>query len=303
MNRPLITGMTPSEPGVDPAAPLDLETIQPDPNLVNPPPNTELTPTPEVSIEPVEPVPDPKDDLIQQQMAALTEMRGEISKLNARLDNPVPVPPAPPVDPPKTKEEEDKEFWDSPRDMIRKELSEAIKPMQDFITEQNQKSVVSEAKDEYQTIKAKYKLDPRFTDLFRVAEAHIDSLMANQAPVEGNMLAVLYGIRGAIALGDIPGVSLEPTPVPVDPNVPQPVAPVAPQPTPGVTSAMLPAHIRPSPPTTVPGQPPVVQRRELNENERRLARESGLTPDQYLDLQELPADKVATHQLNPQPGA
>lgn len=246
------------------------------------PPEQELTPA-APSIDP--PVPDPRDALIQQQMAVINELRQSVTEINQKLDNP--TAPIEPVVPPKSKEERDKEFWDNPTDMIRKELADAVKPMQDFITQQK-------GDTDYDKLKAKFKMDVRFAKTFELCENYIDQLMANQPPIEGAMLAVLYGVKGAIVSGDIPGVSFD-TPIPPQPVPVQPVQP-------GVDPSMMPAHLRPSAPPTQPGNQPPVARREMNENERRLMRESGMTAEQWWTLQELPADKVATHQLT-QPGA
>jgi len=106
---------------------------------------------------------------------------------------------------------------------------------------------------------------------------------------------------GAIDLGDIPGISLDPTPaVPVPPV---PVTTVPNPPAPGVDPNMMPPHLRPSAPPVVPGGQVPVQRRELTENERRLMRENGMTEEQWWTLQDLPADKVAIHQFTKPEGA
>ena len=114
--------------------------------------------------------------------------------------------------------------------------------------------------------------------------------MANTDPIEGNLLAVCYGVKGAIISGDLPGITLEaPAPTPAVPT-PQPPAP-------GVDPNMMPAHLRPSAPPATPGGQTPTQHREMTENERRLMRESGMTEDQWFDLMELPADKVAKYQF------
>jgi hypothetical protein len=183
--------------------------------------------------------------------------------------------------PPPSQEEMDKNLWarptDSIRGIVREELEQSVAPLRQFVS-------TFQGADQYSRAKNKFKNDPRYKPVFDKAEAYIDEMMKGQnyqseEELEGSLRATLLSVVGAVNLGLLPGVSFSGD------------APVTTPPS-GGGSMTTPAHIPPSPP---PGAPPKTPaRRELTENERRLAREWKMTPEEFLDWQDLDSTKVAS---------
>jgi len=182
-------------------------------------------------------------DTIREQGQKLTEL----TELVRKRDEPPPP------------EASAEDFFKSPvmqsRKIVREELDAAIKPLKDFIAEFKSGSA-------YDRLKAKFKADPRFTEVFANYEALIDEAMSKNEPTDNAMLATISGIIGAASLGLLGGRAAPSTPA--RPNV------------------ATPPHLRPSaplPPSPPDGKP---KQRALTENERRLARERSMTDEQYL---------------------
>lgn len=178
--------------------------------------------------------------------------------------------------------DKNKEFWQDPMTVIRRELGEQIKPIMDIASG-------IQKKDEYTVVKERFKADPRFKDFMAQPgmEATVDKLMSNNPPTDAAMYSVILGIRGAQEFGEFPKPTPAPAPKPGDP----PVAPGKP------AYDTIPPHLRPSPP---PGPEPDKTKeshRDLDENERRLCREWGMTEEEYLQWIDEEASKVPTTRI------
>ncbi len=198
----------------------------------------------------------------------------------AALERRAAEPPPPP--PPDPKSEAGK-FWTDPVTVLRGEIDRAVKPLNDFRTSFERQAKVDE-------LKAQVRADPRFKDIFEKGEQYIDQAIRAMPEVtrEGIMSAAL-SIRGAAALGMLPGLSFEaPAPAPAPPAPGTPPAPGAPP------VSTVPPHLRPSAPPP-PSAPEPPRRRELTENEKRVARENGMDEEEYLEFLELPPDQVVSY--------
>jgi hypothetical protein len=141
-----------------------------------------------------------------------------------------------------------------------------LRPLNDFVA-------VTKRDADYAALKSQMRADPRFTRLNEI-EARFDAMMKTSPLDPNTMIGAYYAVLGMmLSNGEIANTA---TP-----------APTTPTPTPAVNTS---AHLRPSPATAPATAKPA--RRQLTENELRLARASGLTADQYLDELEGPATLV-----------
>ena len=140
-----------------------------------------------------------------------------------------------------------------------------MKPLNDFVT-------VTRREQEYQNLKAQMRQDPRFSQLSAI-EADFDLMMKNAQLDPNTMIGAYYAVLGmAHANGKLAAATTPATP-------PAPATPVT-----------TPAHLRPS--ASTPVAPAKPQRRQLTENEKRLARAANMTDEQYLDELEGPATLI-----------
>lgn len=217
-------------------------------------PVVETPPTPTPA-----PTPEPTNNLLSAYSAVLGEKDREIARLRAEAEarNNQPAPTLSP-------EEQSKKFFETPLDLIRSEIHAAIKPLNEFAAQ-------TKREQEYANLKSQMRQDPRFSQLSAI-EVDFDLMMKN-APLDPNtMIGAYYAVLGmAHANGKLAA------PAPTTP--PAPAAPVT-----------TPAHLRPSAGNVAAPTKP--QRRQLTENEKRLARAAGMTDDQYLDELEGPATLI-----------
>lgn len=207
-------------------------------------------------------------------------MKAQIDELRKKVDAP------PPPDP----KAESKKFYDQPvettREIVRHELQETIKPLNEF------KDELKKDRD-YDRIKTKFRSDPTYADFFKIpgAEAMIDEAMSRLPATDAAMTTVLFGLRGAAEFGHVPALKAPPKP-PAGPDV-------------------TPPHLRPSPP---PDEPPATRdAREaeyikgevgkLDENARRLIREMGQTPEDFIRWRDLEAEQVTSSKIGIKPPA
>ena len=185
----------------------------------------------------------------------------------SEIRKPAPLDPA----------ERAKQFFDDPdtatRGIVRTELDEAIKPLKSFVSE-------FKGASDYEKAKTRVKNIPQFKPVFDAAEDLIDSAMQGQTPNDQVIQAVALSVAGSLQMGLIPGRTLAAAPAP-------PLVPGAP---------VQPSHIRPSAPP--PPAPPTPKEPELTELERRLAREKGLSPKQYIALRDMKPSEVATTKIS-----
>lgn len=219
-----------------------------DPNKVDPPNNVVVDSAAALRDQAILTKLREQDELIRAQQAQLDDLKKK---------------PDVPID------AQNKEFWNNPLPILRKELQETVAPLIEFRKQ-------FQANSDYESIKNEAKDDPKLKDFLAQpgVERQIDQLMAkNPSPTREAFGATVMGLKGAMELGFV----AKPV-VPSDPNKP-PVPPIVPQ-----VDMTLPPHMRPSaaPLPSAADQKPKL--RELNENERRLARENKLTEAEYIEL-------------------
>lgn len=162
-------------------------------------------------------------------------------------------------------------FTGAPRDLIREEVAASMVGVNNFIANFQREQDIAKLKNLYRN-------NPQFAPIFQHAESHVDALLANASSVNSNTIQMaLLTVGGAIATGQlqIPGFTLglvgnnNPNPT-TNPN-PAPRNPTIPPETPRTTT---PLPLNNPTNTNTP--------RQLTESERRLARSSNLTDEQYL---------------------
>lgn len=212
-------------------------------------PATQDTPTSTPSIDP---------NILALYNNTLAEKDRQVREALARVEALETKLSAPPQ---RTKEEESKEFFDNPVELIRREIRAAIAPIQNDIGAFRTEST-------YAKLKREMRSDPRFKDLDKV-EREFDGLMQNQNAEPNTMIAAYYAAYGMVAANDpkrlFAPASSESTTPPASPKV---------------DNVITPPHLRPSAP---PAPAPIktqTNRRELTENERMLMRINGIKSEE-----------------------
>jgi len=184
-----------------------------------------------------------------------------------------------------SRDDQNQAFWKDPiglmTNLIQTELKKTVDPINQYISGQR----VETAYD-----RAKGRLKTEYGDLWPTIEPEVDRFITAAAQSGNEVNDQLLNVAALAATGAYHRGLLGPT-------SPQPSgAPPAP-PTPLTPAARIdmtaPPHLRPSAPV-IPGhereQKP--EARALTENEARLARERGQTPEQFLAWIEVPPDQV-----------
>lgn len=179
------------------------------------------------------------------------------------------------------------EFWKNPvgvmNQLIRDEMKKTVGPLNEQLSRQTQMS-------EYE--KSKLRLKAQYSDIWDKIETSVDNFItaasAQGVEVNDQLMDVAAltssGLYYRGQLGEKPVFpGSQPNDKREDPVPPQPV--------------FSPPHLRPSAPAIPGAEPEKPQARELTENERRLARERGWTPEQYLAWLDVPPEGVAHSKL------
>ena len=281
-----IPTMDPNKPFVPQETPPSSQTLgSPTPAISNEPPKD---PVIDPNAPPVVPVKTPEQLQIEEyqrkeqaylqrqrdQDAKLTQLTSVVEKLVIEKSAP----------PPKTPEEEAKDFYRDPRKVIREVMEETVKPLNEFKDSfQNN--------DAYARVKNQFRSDPMFAPYFQRQgfEQTVDAVV-NQAAQSGTQISeafvesALTHTAGQIAVGTIQ----MPDPI-ADANVqntpPQPgVAPV--------DNRQIPPYLQPSAPPSVQRTPDGPKRRALTENEDRIRRENGQSVEDWWEFMEMPSTGV-----------
>lgn len=199
--------------------------------------------------------------------------------------------------PPEKVDEKNKRFWDNPTAVLQEALDETVKPLREFVTEVKSGTA-------YDKLRARYAQDPRFKSLFDNAKVAgmIDELMSKNSPTDGAMKAVIFGVRGAIELGEIPGITLETKETDEQKKARESKEEdERKRASRGKEDMTIPPHLRPSSapgPTREKEDARVAKYKEMadnaDENQRRLARENRMTLEQYFESMDVPALQVVT---------
>lgn len=275
--KPESAPAAPSGTPIPTAAELELQRqrTQQTPNLA--PPATEAG----RSVEPSAPTePSREQRLLAAQEQMLRDQAQQIKAMQGRLEKMEAPPPVPTAD-------QDRKYWESPTTVIKEllaaELEKTVAPINARLNTQTSES-------EYD--KAKKKLREEYKDIWDKIEPSIDQWsnghIASGQPLTEDLLNIAAMTasgayyRGKLGNGTIP----MPAPAP------------APAPTPSGGIVTTPPHLRPSAPV-IPGHesPAPAETRELTENERRLAKERGQTPAQYLEWIDVKPEDVVKSKI------
>jgi hypothetical protein len=188
--------------------------------------------------------------------------------------------------PPQSREDFNNQFWRDPMsivDTLKEELKKTVEPINQYISGQRTETQYDRMKGELKT---------QFNDVWPHIESEVDRFVEAAAQAGNEVNAQLLNVAalaatGAYHRGLLQGGNGAPLPPPAPP-APTPTPPAQPR-----VDMTTPPHLRPSAPTP-PGheQPQKPQVRELSENEKRLARERNMTPEQFLGWLEVPPDQV-----------
>lgn len=243
-----------------------------------PPPTPTPTPAPSPTPAPTDPLAgtpfagmtqEEKDRMLLVSMQTIREQGGQLNKITAEIDElKRPAAPQP--------KDDAKLLFEDPRKLVREEVNAAIAPLKDFITGMRSGTALDR-------LKAEKARDPRFKAVLEdpILSREVDAAMAKADVNDRNLELVIAGVSGAANLGMIPGWRPSAAPAPV------PAAPA-----PGAIPVAVPPHIPPSagPGPGAPSNAPKI--RDLTENERRIAREMKMTPEQYVAWTDLSAPDV-----------
>lgn len=167
--------------------------------------------------------------------------------------------------PAKTGEQAWGEFTENPRDLIRSEVAEAVKPINDFIAGLQKGNAFGGLKDQARNMSAQY------AKVLDKAGAYVDNALSQANPTLENVIAAINLVAGAITMGQIKGLTIEDLrDIPITPaKVPTP---------------------RTVPPTLIPSASPLSRSgsvesakpwESLTETELAMARMYRMTPEEY----------------------
>lgn len=267
----------------------DLTPVDPEPQND---PNEPVTPTPEPTPPPAEPAaheyghpllrgrsPEEIESLfkmqenaMKEQGAQLTGLVSEVRDLKSTMTPPAPTPEADPSA---------QDYFADPVKTIRTELDRQIQPLREEIADARANLNAPVVRD---------KLAQEFPD-WTAVEPYVDQLIAREnfpdPNNEGLLRTMYFTAKGLMAHQGIDISQPQPVPAPAVPGQPQPAAPLM----------VPPQHRASSPPPPPPQTPQGPQIRELTENERRLAREYGMSAEDYIAWQETDMDEVADSEI------
>jgi len=207
------------------------------------------------------------------QLAQLTQVVGKLVKEKD----------APPV---QTPEEAAKEFYRDPKKVIREVMEETVKPLNEFKDD-------FQGNTKYNSLKTKYKADPRFAPYFQRPgfEQMIDQVI-NQSQQNGVAISevfvesVLTHSAGQIAVGTV--------------QMPDPIADAnntPPAGDPPVDNRQIPPYLAPSSPPMRRPTSDQPKRRALTENEDRIRREQKMSVDDWWHWMEMDSKDVVGSQI------
>lgn len=216
----------------------------------------------------VAPVDDSNAKLLQMYETGMLEARQRANNLEAQLRE---MQTQRVTSPEPLKSMDNNEFWANSAENIAKIVDQAldkrIKPLTDFVNE-------TKGGNKYAQIKDRLRNDPGFKDKFADIEGYLDEVMRTTEVNEQNVNTAALSIIGAMATGRLKAPEIrkagDPSPLPQNPSTTKNDA------------TQMPAHLRPSGPSSKPAESEKV-RHELTELEERIRREQRMTKDEYLD--------------------
>jgi hypothetical protein len=204
-----------------------------------------------------------QERIIAAQQSVINDYAAKFESLEKKIEA-MTKPPEP------TSQEKDAKFWSNPTQVLQEQLRQTVEPLVEFKNEYTRAQKLAQ-------IKNQLRQDPQFASVLERAENLVDQLMTGQEPTLASVRAAIYGVRGAAEMGAIEGLSF----------AEQGQRAMAQQ-----NAPINPPHVRPSAPNTPSQKRAAPTEPNLTENERRLAREYGMTPVEYVDWRDNESTKV-----------
>lgn len=250
----------------------------------NPQPNPSGSTPPVVNPPPTNTATELRAELDRLGRGTISELHNRLAEANAKiaaLENSRATPPARPTG---------AEFLNDPVPIIQAELQSTVKPLKDFVEQFTAERAYESAKKQLkQTYPA---LGAKISEL----EPYIDQLMVGIKPTPENIQAAFTHALGLQQIGQIPAATPTPSTIPVTtpPSAPSTPGAIMTPPIP------VPPSMPPSPPT-LPNNAPAsmadaalkAKVDALTEDERKIARIWGQTPEEFVQLREA-SDDVAS---------
>lgn len=255
----------PTDPNTNPTPPV----TEPPVDNQNPESNPAVIvpPTPTINI----------DEVRSLYNAALQEASQRAARAEAeaeRLRNTQPAAPA------TTPEQDRQEFFDNPRKLIREEMNQIIRPLNEFQQRYTKQEIYNQFLQKAQNLPGyRFISNPLVQQGLANAANQMTNLTEEALTGSYNMIVGYLFSTGQ--LNETPA----PAPAPTNPN-----------PTPAPPTNNPPVQPPPNPKPSAP-LPPVnnnqPKRRQLNEHEKQLARFNNMSEEDYLDFLEMGAAEVA----------
>lgn len=214
----------------------------------------------------------PDQNIIALYDNVLREKEAELQRLRDQLTAQPQTPPTPPP----TAEEQRQRFFNNPMDVLREEIQTAVSPLLEFT-----KGIKKET--EYDRLKNKYKADPRYTEVFPHIEGYVDQIMSRSEVNDANIRTAILVAIGALHSGEISSAGTS------NGSSPQNRQPLQNNNQP--KTVVTPPHLRSTPPAA-PKSNKSQQAPVLTELEKRLAREKGMSPEEYVKFRDAKAGEV-----------
>lgn len=278
------------QPGTPIPSQADLESRKTQQTNQQQAPSTEQRPGENVDTT-QQPVKEPSAEqrLIAAQEAALRDQHRQITELTQRVrgidERTRPVEPTPP-----SEADLNQDFWKNPAgvvsQLIKQEIKQTVAPLNEQLSRMSQTTQMSEVDRTKARVKEEYK------DIWDKIEPAIDEFLESHKRSGNDVTPQLLEVAALTATGAYHRGKLQLHGVPVTPE-PTPTARTENPPRENRSMGDAPAHLRPSAPNApTHDQKQAAEVRQLTENEARLARERGMTPEQYINWLQTPPEQV-----------
>lgn len=241
------------------------------------------TPTEEKGIKVTQDAPTAREKLMMQEIERQGRVNAELSANVAKLM----------AGPEKSETEKNKEFWENPDKRFKEMLDETVKPLNDFVGEMRRGEAYKGLKERV------YASNPKLAAFAKQpgVSDYIDRIIGSSKGEvnEGVIKATIMSIRGAIEMGELTIEGVAPSNG-NERTITEDKSTINRE-TKDDKNMTLPPHLRPSAPPPPKGGKEEEKEPDLDENERRLARENKLTPRQFKEWQEMKPLDVAHSKL------
>lgn len=215
-----------------------------------------------------------QENAVKEQGAQLTQLIQEVREIKTSSVPKAPAEPDPTA----------QDYFTNPVEVLRKELDRTVAPLREEIRA---------TKREFSGPMVREKLAQELSD-WKEVEPYVDMMLRQQQfpdPNDEGLLRLMY----FTAKGYMTHQGISPTPG--APTSPAPPTPPAHQPTQPAYNPVPPQHRASTPPQPPPAPSAQPKVRPLTESEKRLAREYGMTAEEYVAWQEADIEEIAESEI------